>query len=101
MRSGGQPGGAPARVLMLGFLSGIKTVFAGSSCNDIVCTEQCVMSGHFDKKIRFWDIRYNTQESVGRQMRGSLRGRIVVICIRVVFLKSLEMTEMSYSPHLF
>ncbi|XP_018422120.1 PREDICTED: autophagy-related protein 16-like, partial [Nanorana parkeri] len=34
----------------------IKTVFAGSSCNDIVCTEQCVMSGHFDKKIRFWDI---------------------------------------------
>lgn len=41
-------------------LSGIKTVFAGSSCNDIVCTEQCVMSGHFDKKIRFWDIRYNT-----------------------------------------
>ncbi|KAM9085575.1 autophagy-related protein 16-1 isoform 4-T4 [Megaptera novaeangliae] len=35
----------------------IKTVFAGSSCNDIVCTEQCVMSGHFDKKIRFWDIR--------------------------------------------
>ncbi|XP_018119378.1 autophagy-related protein 16 isoform X8 [Xenopus laevis] len=34
----------------------IKTVFAGSSCNDIICTEQCVMSGHFDKKIRFWDI---------------------------------------------
>lgn len=39
------------------FFLGIKTVFAGSSCNDIVCTEQCVMSGHFDKKIRFWDIR--------------------------------------------
>ncbi|XP_061210538.1 autophagy-related protein 16-1 isoform X6 [Neopsephotus bourkii] len=38
----------------------IKTVFAGSSCNDIVCTEQCVMSGHFDKKIRFWDIRTET-----------------------------------------
>lgn len=36
---------------------GMKTVFAGSSCNDIVCTEQCVMSGHFDKKVRFWDIR--------------------------------------------
>lgn len=32
-------------------------MFAGSSCNDIVCTEQCVMSGHFDKKVRFWDIR--------------------------------------------
>lgn len=51
---------------MIGFLLGIKTVFAGSSCNDIVCTEQCVMSGHFDKKIRFWDIRYDAQElSVG------------------------------------
>lgn len=37
--------------------AGMKTVFAGSSCNDIVCTEQCVMSGHFDKKVRFWDIR--------------------------------------------
>ncbi len=36
----------------------MKTVFAGSSCNDIVCTEQCVMSGHFDKKVRFWDIRW-------------------------------------------
>ncbi|XP_061536826.1 autophagy-related protein 16-1 isoform X3 [Phycodurus eques] len=35
----------------------MKTVFTGSSCNDIVCTEQCVMSGHFDKKVRFWDIR--------------------------------------------
>lgn len=45
--------------MVFGFLSGIKTVFAGSSCNDIVCTEQCVMSGHFDKKIRFWDIRYD------------------------------------------
>ncbi|XP_068172691.1 autophagy-related protein 16-1 isoform X2 [Antennarius striatus] len=38
----------------------MKTVFTGSSCNDIVCTEQCVMSGHFDKKVRFWDIRAET-----------------------------------------
>lgn len=42
---------------------GMKTVFAGSSCNDIVCTEQCVMSGHFDKKVRFWDIRWESGES--------------------------------------
>ena len=41
----------------------MKTVFAGSSCNDIVCTEQCVMSGHFDKKVRFWDIRSVTESS--------------------------------------
>ncbi|XP_013929772.1 PREDICTED: autophagy-related protein 16-1 isoform X3 [Thamnophis sirtalis] len=52
----------------------IKTVFAGSSCNDLVCTEQCVMSGHFDKKIRFWDIR---TESVIQEME--LLGRITAL----------------------
>ncbi|XP_051779541.1 autophagy-related protein 16-1 isoform X3 [Erpetoichthys calabaricus] len=49
----------------------IKTVFAGSSCNDIVCTEQCVMSGHFDKKIRYWDIR---SECIVRELE--LLGRV-------------------------
>ncbi|XP_072560294.1 autophagy-related protein 16-1 isoform X2 [Paramormyrops kingsleyae] len=49
----------------------MKTVFAGSSCNDIVCTEQCVMSGHFDKKVRFWDIR---SESIVRELE--LMGRV-------------------------
>ncbi|XP_063162970.1 autophagy-related protein 16-1 isoform X3 [Candoia aspera] len=52
----------------------IKTVFAGSSCNDLVCTEQCVMSGHFDKKIRFWDIR---TECVVREVE--LLGRITAL----------------------
>ncbi|XP_040283825.1 autophagy-related protein 16-1 isoform X3 [Bufo bufo] len=52
----------------------IKTVFAGSSCNDIVCTEQCVMSGHFDKKIRFWDIR---TECIVRELE--LQGRITAL----------------------
>ncbi|XP_053315896.1 autophagy-related protein 16-1 isoform X4 [Spea bombifrons] len=52
----------------------IKTVFAGSSCNDIVCTEQCVMSGHFDKKIRFWDIR---TETIVRELE--LQGRITAL----------------------
>ncbi|XP_054650928.1 autophagy-related protein 16-1 isoform X4 [Dunckerocampus dactyliophorus] len=49
----------------------MKTVFTGSSCNDIVCTEQCVMSGHFDKKVRFWDIR---AESIVRELE--LLGRV-------------------------
>ncbi|KAM6178505.1 autophagy-related protein 16-1 isoform 3-T3 [Rhynchocyon petersi] len=52
----------------------IKTVFAGSSCNDIVCTEQCVMSGHFDKKIRFWDIR---SECIVREME--LLGKVTAL----------------------
>ncbi|XP_061828418.1 autophagy-related protein 16-1 isoform X2 [Nerophis lumbriciformis] len=49
----------------------MKTVFTGSSCNDIVCTEQCVMSGHFDKKVRFWDIR---AESIVQELE--LQGRV-------------------------
>ncbi|XP_072318164.1 autophagy-related protein 16-1 isoform X2 [Eucyclogobius newberryi] len=49
----------------------MKTVFAGSSCNDIVCTEQCVMSGHFDKRVRFWDIR---SESIVQELE--LMGRV-------------------------
>ncbi|XP_018119376.1 autophagy-related protein 16 isoform X7 [Xenopus laevis] len=52
----------------------IKTVFAGSSCNDIICTEQCVMSGHFDKKIRFWDIR---TECIVRELE--LQGKITAL----------------------
>ncbi|CAH2246637.1 autophagy-related 16-1 isoform X1 [Pelobates cultripes] len=75
----------------------IKTVFAGSSCNDIVCTEQCVMSGHFDKKIRFWDIR---TETVVRELE--LQGRITALdlnpdrtellsCSRDDFIKIIDL----------
>jgi len=42
---------------------GIETKFAGSSCNDLVTSETIgttIMSGHFDKKIRFWDTRTET-----------------------------------------
>ncbi|XP_016081345.1 autophagy-related protein 16-1 isoform X4 [Ornithorhynchus anatinus] len=66
--------GHSGKVLSAKFLLGTKTVFAGSSCNDIVCTEQCVMSGHFDKKIRFWDIR---AESIIREME--LLGKITAL----------------------
>jgi len=37
-----------------------KTIFAGSSCNDLVTADNAgatIISGHFDKKIRFWDVR--------------------------------------------
>lgn len=37
---------------------GISTKFAGSSCNDLVTIDGVqILSGHFDKKIRFWDQR--------------------------------------------
>jgi len=43
--------------------SGIETKFAGSSCNDLVTTDSSgttIISGHFDKRIRFWDTRSDT-----------------------------------------
>jgi len=36
-----------------------KTIFAGSSCNDLVTSDVAgtkIISGHFDRKVRFWDI---------------------------------------------
>lgn len=36
----------------------IETKFAGSRCNDLVTTDgsgSTIISGHYDKKIRFWD----------------------------------------------
>ncbi|XP_065055783.1 autophagy-related protein 16-1-like [Rhopilema esculentum] len=44
-----------------------KTIFAMSSCNDLIASDltgTSIISGHFDKKIRFWDIRSdsNTNE---------------------------------------
>lgn len=40
------------------------TKFAGSSCNDLVISDDSgssIISGHFDKKIRFWDPRTDHQ----------------------------------------
>jgi autophagy-related protein 16 len=49
--------------LILCLFSGIETKFAGSSCNDLVTTDgsgTTIISGHFDKRIRFWDTRSDT-----------------------------------------
>ncbi|ESO92893.1 hypothetical protein LOTGIDRAFT_120226, partial [Lottia gigantea] len=36
----------------------VKTIFAGSSCNDLVTLHgNNIISGHFDKRLRFWDVR--------------------------------------------
>ncbi|KAL5005455.1 hypothetical protein ScPMuIL_018911 [Solemya velum] len=35
-----------------------KTIFAGSSCNDLITMHSTnIISGHFDKRVRFWDSR--------------------------------------------
>lgn len=39
---------------------GIETKYHGSSCNDLVVADGSgciIISGHFDKRIRFWDTR--------------------------------------------
>lgn len=42
----------------------IKTLFAGSSCNDLVTLDsQSIISGHLDRKIRFWDARADPTQS--------------------------------------
>jgi autophagy-related protein 16 len=46
------------------FIKGVKTLFAGSSCNDLVTMDaQLIISGHLDKKIRFWDARIDPTQS--------------------------------------
>ena len=41
-----------------------KTLFAGSSCNDLVTIDSnLIISGHLDKKIRFWDARIDPTQS--------------------------------------
>lgn len=46
--------------LIMNAPTGTETKFAGSSCNDLVTSDgagSTIISGHFDKRIRFWDIR--------------------------------------------
>lgn len=48
----------------------IRTMFAGSSCNDVVAGRglgNTVISGHFDKRIRFWDTRTATANEIALQ----------------------------------
>lgn len=45
----------------------VRTYFAGSSCYDLVYSNYQVITGHFDAKIRCWDLRQpNHNESTGQ-----------------------------------
>jgi len=58
-------------------IPGTKTIFAGSSCNDLVTLHGThIISGHFDKRVRFWDTRSdNTSNEIG------LHGRITSLAL--------------------
>ncbi|KAF4533207.1 hypothetical protein B566_EDAN001749 [Ephemera danica] len=48
----------------------VETKFAGSSCNDVVTSEAfSFISGHFDKRIRFWDARCDGTLASGSGMK--------------------------------
>ncbi|XP_059164215.1 autophagy-related protein 16-1-like [Physella acuta] len=62
------------KVWDLNVKSCIKTIFAGSSCNDLVTMYgTSVISGHFDKRIRFWDTRGQADSSTNEIL---LQGRL-------------------------
>ncbi|XP_016887788.1 ATG16 autophagy related 16-like 2 isoform X2 [Cynoglossus semilaevis] len=35
----------------------VQVVEVSSFCSDLVCSENCIISGHYDSKIRVWDTR--------------------------------------------
>jgi len=80
----------------------ISTKFAGSSCNDVVTTEQSVISGHFDKKIRFWDIRSGTEPTKEIIFGGKVTGldlsrdkNFLAVCARDDKIKIIDLRSMS------
>lgn len=79
-----------ARIYCFPFV-GVKTIFAGSSCNDLVTIHGTnIVSGHFDKRVRFWDSRVdsNTNEILLQGRLTSLDlspGTIVLIATCILF----------------
>ncbi|XP_051881654.1 autophagy-related protein 16-1-like [Pristis pectinata] len=45
-------------------LACVKSLPVPSRCSDIVCSDYCIISGHFDKKVRLWDSRSGSQTDV-------------------------------------
>jgi len=70
---------------------GVKTLFAGSSCNDLVVVDGMnIVSGHFDKKIRFYDVR--SDSTTLREIE--LEGRITSLDITDgKFLSCFQLTH--------
>ncbi|GFO28485.1 autophagy-related protein 16-1 [Plakobranchus ocellatus] len=56
----------------------MRTIFAGSSCNDLVTLQgTTIISGHFDKRVRFWDVR-GADSSTNEIL---LQGRLTSLCL--------------------
>ncbi|CAI9721314.1 autophagy-related protein 16-1-like [Octopus vulgaris] len=82
----------------------IRTIFAGSSCNDLVTHQgTSIISGHFDKKVRFWDNRTSgdgvvKEVSLGGRVTSldlSIDGNQILCCTRDDSLKILDLRTCS------
>ncbi|KAL3848135.1 hypothetical protein ACJMK2_019012 [Sinanodonta woodiana] len=83
----------------------VKTIFAGSSCNDLVTLHGTnIISGHFDKRLRFWDSRAeNTTNEITLQGRISSlhlspdRGSLLCCCrddsLKVIDLRNNQVSH--------
>ncbi|XP_065918240.1 autophagy-related protein 16-1-like isoform X2 [Dysidea avara] len=82
-----------------------KTLFAGSSCNDVVAGKgmgRMIISGHFDKKIRFWDIQSGSANEItlaGRitSLDLSPDERLLLCCSRDDTLRLIDLRQNSIS----
>ena len=72
-----------------------RTLFAGSSCNDVVCVGQVIVSGHFDKRVRFWESRTeSTCNEIlldGRVTSLSVFDQSLLACVRDDSIKLLDL----------
>lgn len=67
----------------------LKDIYTGSICTSLVIDDhQCVVSGHWDKRIRLWDLRSETVENE-LELSGKITGislakddRTIVACLR-------------------
>ncbi|XP_052123202.1 autophagy-related protein 16-1-like isoform X1 [Frankliniella occidentalis] len=79
----------------------IETKFAGSSCNDLVTGDgsgTTIISGHFDKRIRFWDSRTEASSVNDIVLQGKITsldlsrdGKYLLSCVRDDSLKMLDL----------
>lgn len=95
----------------VGRIACIKTIFAGSSCNDLVTLQgQNIISGHFDKRVRFWDSRTDSSSTEillqGRVTSLDLSlDRTKLLCcsrddtLKVIDLKMNQVCQTLYADH--
>lgn len=92
---------ASSSVYVSSSTTGTETKFAGSSCNDLVTTDSfSIISGHFDKKIRFWDTRTADCTANDIPLQGKITsldlskdGKFLLCCVRDDTINLLDLRQ--------